>query len=111
NSRQQGTNPYGGRSPMSPEHDPNLPTATVESAGSDAPVENPHGSAGEAISEPPSGAVSVAASASSAGTGAAVARAPEPRSGENGVAERGAPKTEAAEAQGSATVMKEASAT
>ena len=70
---------------MSPEHDPNLPTATVESAGSDAPVENPHGSAGEAISEPPSGAVSVAASASSAGTGAAVARAPEPRSGENGV--------------------------
>src|SRR5580698_2620364 len=96
---------------MSPEHDPNLPTATVESAGSDAPVENPHGSAGEAISEPPSGAVSVAASASSAGTGAAVARAPEPRSGENGVAERGAPKTEAAEAQGSATVMKEASAT
>src|SRR6202050_1847593 len=96
---------------MSPEPDPNLPTATVESASSDAPVENPHGSASEAISEPPSGAVSMAASANSAGTGAAVARAPEPRSGENGVAERGAARTEPAEAQASATVTEEANAT
>jgi small subunit ribosomal protein S1 len=96
---------------MSPEHDPNLPTATVASASSDAPVENPHGSAGEAISEIPSGAVSMAASASSAGTGAAVARAPEPRSGDNGVAERAAATTEPAEAPASASVTEEASAT
>jgi small subunit ribosomal protein S1 len=96
---------------MSPEHDPNLPTATVASASSDAPVENPHGSAGEAISETPSGAVSMAASASSAGTGAAVARAPEPRSGDNGVAERAAATTEPAEAPASASVTEEASAT
>jgi small subunit ribosomal protein S1 len=96
---------------MSPEHDPNLPTATVESASSDAPVENPHGSAGEAISEPPSGAVSMAASVSSAGTGAAVARAPEPRAGDNGVAERAAATAEPADAQGSASVREEASAT
>jgi small subunit ribosomal protein S1 len=96
---------------MSPEHDPNLPTATVASASSDAPVENPHGSAGEAISESPSGAVSMAASASSAGTGAAVARAPEPRSGDNGVAERAAATTEPAEAPASASVTEEASAT
>src|SRR6202050_1341892 len=95
---------------MSPEHDPNLPTATVESASSDAPVENPHGSASEAISEPPSGAVSMAASASSAGTGAAVARGPETRSGENGVAQRGAATTEPAEAQASARVTEEPSA-
>jgi small subunit ribosomal protein S1 len=96
---------------MSPEHDPNLPTATVESASSDAPVENPHGSAGEAISEPPSGAVSMAASVSSAGTGAAVARAPEPRAGDNGVAERAAATAEPADAQRSASVTEEASAT
>jgi small subunit ribosomal protein S1 len=96
---------------MSPEHDPNLPTATVESASSDAPVENPHGSAGEAISESPSGAVRMAASVSSAGTGAAVARAPEPRAGDNGVAERAAATTEPADAQGSASVTEEASAT
>jgi small subunit ribosomal protein S1 len=96
---------------MSPEHDPNLPTATVESASSDAPVENLHGSAGEAISEPPSGAVSMAASVSSAGTGAAVARAPEPRAGDNGLAERAAAMTEPADAQGSASVREEASAT
>src|ERR1700733_2574804 len=95
---------------MSPEHDPNLPTATVESASSDAPVENPHGSASEAISEPPSGAVSMAASASSAGTGAAVARAPETRSGENGVAQRGAATTEPAGGQASARVTEEPSA-
>ena len=96
---------------MSPEHDPNLPTATVESASSDAPVENLHGSAGEAISEPPGGAVSMAASVSSAGTGAAVARAPEPRAGDNGLAERAAAMTEPADAQGSASVREEASAT
>jgi small subunit ribosomal protein S1 len=95
---------------MSPEHDPNLPTVTVASPSSDAPVEHPHGSAGEAMSEPPSGAVSMA-SASSAGTGTAVARAPEPRSGYNGVEEPAAATTEPAEAQASAGVTEEASAT
>ena len=75
---------------MSPEHDLNLPTATVESAGTDASAEIPQGSAGGAISEPPSGAVSMAGSASSTGTGAAVARAPEARSADNGAAERAA---------------------
>jgi small subunit ribosomal protein S1 len=96
---------------MSPEHDPNLPTATVAAASSDAPVEHAHGNAGEAISEPSSGVVSMTASASSAGAGAAVARAPEPRAGDNGVAERAAATTEPADAQGSASVTEEASAT
>ena len=95
---------------MSPEHDPNLPTATVAAASSDAPVEHAHGSAGEAISEPSSGVVSMTASASSAGAGAAVARAPEPRSGYNGVEEPAAATTEPAEAQASAGVTEEASA-
>ncbi len=72
---------------MSPEHDLNLPTATVESASTDASAEIPQGSAGGAMSEPPSGAVSMA-SASSTGTGAAVARAPEPGSADNGAAEQ-----------------------
>jgi len=90
---------------MSPEHDLNLPTATVESANTDAPAEIPQGSASEAISEPANAAVSMTASASSTGTGAAVARAPEPRSGDNGVAERTSAATEAAEtiAAGDAT--------
>src|SRR5580693_8512628 len=66
---------------MSPEHDLNLPTATVESAGTDASAEIPHGGAREANSESPSSSASVGAPAmSSTGTGAAVARAPEPRS-------------------------------
>ena len=66
---------------MSPEHDLNLPTATVESAGTDASAEIPHGGAREANSESPSSSASVGAAAmSSTGTGAAVARAPEPRS-------------------------------
>src|ERR1700691_483681 len=95
---------------MSPEHDPNLHTATVAAASSDAPVEHAHGSAGEAISEPSSGVVSMTASASSAGAGAAVARAPEPRSGYNGVEEPAAATTEPAEAQASAGVTEEASA-
>src|SRR5271156_3515547 len=66
---------------MSPEHDLNLPTATVESASTDASAEILHGGAREAISEPPSSSASVGAAAvSSTGTGAAGARAPEPRS-------------------------------
>jgi small subunit ribosomal protein S1 len=75
---------------MSPEHDLNLPIATVESASTNASAEFPQGSAGGAISEPPSGSVSIASSARSTGTGAAVARAPEPRSADNGAAERAA---------------------
>jgi small subunit ribosomal protein S1 len=95
---------------MSPEHDLNLPTATVESANTDAPAEIPQGSASEAISEPANAAVSMTASASSTGTGAAVARAPEPRSGDNGVAERTPAATEAAEATAAANEAEEASA-
>ncbi len=65
---------------MSPEHDLNLPTATVESTSTDASAGIPHGSAGDAVGEPASSSVSMAASGSATGTGAAVARAPEPRS-------------------------------
>jgi small subunit ribosomal protein S1 len=97
---------------MSPEHDLNLPTATVESASTDASADIPQGGA---VSKPPSGAGSLTASANSTGTGAAVARAPEPRSGESGAAEQAAERpaatTEPAEAQASASVTEEASAT
>src|SRR5271163_2558398 len=96
---------------MSPEHDLNLPTATVESAGTDASAEIPRGSAGEAMPEPASSSVSMAASASSTGTGAAVARAPEPRSGDNGVAERAAAATEPATTNEPAGAIDAASAT
>ena len=83
---------------MSPEHDLNLPTATVESASTDASAENPQGSASKTVSEPPSSSASVGtAVASSTGTGAAVARAPETRSGDNGVAERSPASAESAE--------------
>ncbi len=85
---------------MSPEHDLNLPTATVESASTETPGENQQGGASEAASEPPGNTVSasVSTSASSTGTGAAVARAPEPRSGENGAAaERAVATSEPAE--------------
>ena len=92
---------------MSPEHDLNVPTATVESASADASPEIPHGSAGEAIAEPPSNSASVsAAAASSTGTGAAVARAPEPRSG----AERAVATPEVAEVPASAGATEESSA-
>lgn len=78
---------------MSPEHDPNLPTATVESASADTAAEPPQGNAVEAASVPSSEAASsstpsVTTAMSATGAAAAVARAPEPRSGENGVAER-----------------------
>jgi small subunit ribosomal protein S1 len=96
---------------MSPEHDLNLPTATVESAGTDASAEIPRGSAGEAMSEPAGSSVSMAASASSTGAGAAVARAPEPRSGDNGVAERAAAATEPATTNEPAGAIEAASAT
>ncbi len=95
---------------MSPEHDLNLPTATVESAGTDASAEIPQGSAGEAMSEPASSSVSMAASASSTGTGAAVARAPETRSGDNGVTERAAAATEPATTNEAAGAIEAASA-
>lgn len=78
---------------MSPEHDPNLPTATVESASADTAAEPPQGNAVEAASVPSSEAASsstpsVTTAMSATGAAAAVARAPEPRSGENGLAER-----------------------
>jgi small subunit ribosomal protein S1 len=78
---------------MSPEHDMNLPTATVESTSTEKSAEMPQGNAGEAASGPTteaasSGTPSLTTAASSSGAGAAVARAPEVRSGDNGVAER-----------------------
>jgi small subunit ribosomal protein S1 len=86
---------------MSPEHDLNLPTATVESVSTDKSAEMPQGSAGEAASVPSSEAAScsittVATAGSSSGAGAAVARAPEVRSGDNGVADRVAATSEPA---------------
>jgi small subunit ribosomal protein S1 len=82
---------------MSPEHDLNLPTATVESTSTDASAGIPHGSAGDTAGEPASSSVSMAASGSATGTGAAVARAPEPRS----MDERAAATPEVAEAPAS----------
>jgi len=96
---------------MSPEHDLNLPTATVESAGTDAPAENPQGSASEAVAEPPSSSASVStAAAISTGTAAAVARAPEPRSGDNGVAEPSPANAESAEKIAADDVREQSSA-
>jgi len=73
---------------MSPEHDLNLPTATVESASTDKSAETPQGGAGEAASAPvselaSSSTPSVATTVSASGAAAAVARAPETRSGDN----------------------------
>jgi small subunit ribosomal protein S1 len=84
---------------MSPEHDLNLPTATVESTSTDKSAEMPQGSAGEAApglssgpaTEAVSSTPSVATAVSSSGAGAAVARAPEVRSADNGAPERAAP--------------------
>src|SRR5580658_8968839 len=92
-------NPYGGRSPMSPEHDPNLPTATVESASTESSAEMPQGSAGEALSQSASehassNTASVSAALSASGTAAAVARAPEVRAAENDASERAAATSE-----------------
>jgi small subunit ribosomal protein S1 len=96
---------------MSPEHDLNLPTATVESASTDAPAENPQGSASEAVAEPPSSSASVStAAAISTGTAAAVARAPEPRSGDNGVAEPSPANAESAEKIAADDVREQSSA-
>jgi small subunit ribosomal protein S1 len=84
---------------MSPEHDLNLPTATVESASTEPSAEMPQASAGEAASVPSADAASnstpsVVTAVSSGGAGAAVARAPEVRSGDNGVAEQAAATSE-----------------
>jgi small subunit ribosomal protein S1 len=67
---------------MSPEHDLNLPTATVESAGTEPSAEMPQGSAGEAASQSAPeqasvGTASVSSAVSATGAAAAVARAPE----------------------------------
>ena len=82
---------------MSPEHDQNLPTATVESASTEAAADIPRDGAAESQSAPPSSSASIATSVSSTGAGAAVARAPEPRSGETNLVERGSAAPEPAE--------------
>jgi len=84
---------------MSPEHDPNLPTATVESASTESSTEMPQGSAGEALSQSASehassNTASVSAAPSASGTAAAVARAPEVRAAENDASERAAATSE-----------------
>jgi len=84
---------------MSPEHDPNLPTATVESASTESSAEMPQGSAGEALSQSASehassNTASVSAALSASGTAAAVARAPEVRAAENDASERAAATSE-----------------
>jgi small subunit ribosomal protein S1 len=84
---------------MSPEHDPNLPTATVESASTESSAEMPQGSAGEALSQSASehassNTASVSAAPSASGTAAAVARAPEVRAAENDASERAAATSE-----------------
>jgi small subunit ribosomal protein S1 len=63
---------------MSPEHDLNLPTATVESVSTDKSAEMPQGSAGEGASEQANSSTpSVSSAVSATGAAAAVARAPE----------------------------------
>jgi small subunit ribosomal protein S1 len=63
---------------MSPEHDLNLPTATVESASADKPAEMPQDSPSEVASEQASSSTpSVSSAVSATGAAAAVARAPE----------------------------------
>jgi small subunit ribosomal protein S1 len=84
---------------MSPEHDLNLPTATVESASADTSAETPQGSAGEAVSQSASEQVSVGTASalnavSATGAAAAVARAPEVRSAENDGLEQAAATSE-----------------
>jgi small subunit ribosomal protein S1 len=86
---------------MSPEHDLNLPTATVESASAETSAEPSQGSSGEAVSQSASEhASSSTASASNAvsatGAAAAVARAPEVRSTEKDVPEQAAATSEPA---------------
>ncbi len=104
---------------MSPEHDLNLPTATDESTSTDKSAEMPQGSAGEAAPGLASGLASEAASSSipsttsgvsSSGAGAAVARAPEVRSGDSDVAERAAAAPESV-ATGAPESVAEASST
>ena len=64
---------------MSPEHDLNLPTATVESASTETSAEMPQGSAGEAASQAAtehasSSTASVSSAVTATGTAAAVAQ-------------------------------------
>jgi small subunit ribosomal protein S1 len=97
---------------MSPEHDLNLPTATVESAGTETSAEMPQGSAGEAASEHASSSTpSVTTAVSATGAAAAVARAPEQRSGDHGVAERAATAASEPEATSAPAGVTEANST
>src|SRR6202046_344044 len=84
---------------MSPEHDLNLPTATVESASTETSAEMPQGSAGEVASQAAtehasSSTASISSAVSATGAAAAVARAPEVRSAENDAPELAAATSE-----------------
>ena len=95
---------------MSPEHDQNLPTATVESSSTEGSADIPRDGAAESQSAPPSSSASIATSVSSTGAGAAVARAPEPRSGETNLVERGSAAPEPAEIAPSVGATEQSSA-
>ena len=95
---------------MSPEHDQNLPTATVESSSTEVAADIPRDGAAESQSAPPSSSASIATSVSSTGAGAAVARAPEPRSGETNWVERASAVPEPAEIASSVGATEQSSA-
>jgi|HubBroStandDraft_2_1064218.scaffolds.fasta_scaffold13112_2 small subunit ribosomal protein S1 len=84
---------------MSPEHDLNLPTATVESASTETSAEMPQGSAGEAASQAAtehasSSTASISSAVSATGAAAAVARAPQVPSAKNDAPELAAATSE-----------------
>jgi small subunit ribosomal protein S1 len=86
---------------MSPEHDLNLPTATVESANTESSAEMLQGSAGDAAPQSASehassGTASVSSALSATGAAAAVARAPEVRSADSDAPEGAAATFESA---------------
>jgi small subunit ribosomal protein S1 len=84
---------------MSPEHDLNLPTATVESASTETSAEMPQGSVGEAASQAAtehasSSTASISSAVSATGAAAAVARAPQVPSAKNDAPELAAATSE-----------------
>ena len=95
---------------MSPEHDLIFPLQPLNQLAQMRPRKFRKAALAKLMSEPASSSVSMAASANSTGTGAAVARAPETRSGDNGVTERAAAATEPATTNEAAGAIEAASA-
>jgi small subunit ribosomal protein S1 len=93
---------------MSPEHDLNLPTASAESANTESSADISRGSASEsAPHEPQSVSTGVATAMSSTGAGAAVARAPEPRSAESAPVAQASATPEPAKSEPPATATEQ----